>query len=506
MMKAVFVLSLIAANSAYAKEIAENHYLGIGGGYNPSGSQAVLELNTLWFQKLVQNSAASSSSVLFASGNEMECRDINIVDESFSFEEKLFAGFFGSRNANCQYRHNRIPDLDGPASRQDTADQLNIASTSNLKRFRFYFTGHGSPDDSSEHAKYESNVMDLWNRDSMNVQEFVSILDGFKPEAQIQVVMVQCFSGGFSQMNFVGGKMGGDLSSADRCGFFSQVKDRVASGCTPDVKIREEYSPYFFAALSGQSEKGETVNADFDKNGTVSSNEAHAYVIINENAVDIPITTSSQLLRDLGLKLELQDQLESLNDISKRFSPDEKAVWTGLTRLLKMNIRVSEAPHRKIVGAIEKIKLPYEAAKNAQEQAQGYLDSVWSIIRNDMLGRYPTIEATYAAINGKRRLASIQSIRSAFQFMKNHPVFEQFSDAVKASEAADKAVDKWEKRKVKLERLLYLIETKLLEKKLADAKNELWSKRYADLKACEAASFFHDLNRVSTSEPIVQNP
>ena len=112
--------------------------------------------------------------------------------------------------------------------------------------------------------------------------------------------MVQCYAGGFAHTIFDKADANAGLSTSDRCGFFAQVHDRGAAGCTPDANDAdyEEYSSYFWVALAGKSRVGKAVDtADYDKNGQVSFAEAHAYAMIESDTIDVPVRTSGVLLR-----------------------------------------------------------------------------------------------------------------------------------------------------------------------------------------------------------------
>jgi hypothetical protein len=111
---------------------------------------------------------------------------------------------------------------------------------------------------------------------------------------------VQCYAGGFSHSIFHEADTDKGLADRPRCGFFSQVHDRVAAGCTPDVDEAnyQEYSSFFWAALAGRTRLGAPVpRIDFDGNGVTSLDEAHAYAVIESDTVDIPLRTSDAFLQ-----------------------------------------------------------------------------------------------------------------------------------------------------------------------------------------------------------------
>src|SRR5262249_21160073 len=72
------------------------------------------------------------------------------------------------------------------------------------------------------------------------------------------------------------------------------------AGCTSDISEEDykEYSTYFWAALYGKTRLGEAiVRPDYDGDGKVSFDEAHAYVQLMSDTVDIPVCTSDAFLR-----------------------------------------------------------------------------------------------------------------------------------------------------------------------------------------------------------------
>jgi hypothetical protein len=112
--------------------------------------------------------------------------------------------------------------------------------------------------------------------------------------------MAQCFSGSFAGLVHRGGNPKAALAQHDRCGFFAAPKDRPAAGCSPraDESLYDDYTTRFFAALSGSTRtKQPAPDADLDGDGAVSLEEAHYAAVILEDTMDVPITTSEDLLR-----------------------------------------------------------------------------------------------------------------------------------------------------------------------------------------------------------------
>ncbi len=471
---------------------SKDYYMSVGGGYSPSGAQGVLELNMKNFSKKLSSLAADNSIVqLYGGGCQKESLDVYVKAKDFTFEDLLFTTFFeGNSDSECVWRHNELEHLDGASTKDNVeyflADQ--IRRTRKNDNFRFYFTGHGSK--KSREDKDDESQMDLWGVESaMLASEFVSELDKLPVEAHTQVLMVQCFSGGFTKMNFEGGETTNKLSSHNRCGFFSQLPDRLAAGCTPDLEKREEYSRYFMEAYNGMTEKAEAISADYNKDGVVGANEAHAYVVKNEKSIDVPITTSSWFLRQKEIKIHHNLEKATLKRVLSLMTDLERSVFASLISTTGLEIQESDRLFMKIKTAIKKEKEFKEKAESAATKAQDYLDSIFKEIKFYLKERYPVFYSSYGITHGSAKVMSSEMALKAKESMLKHPKYELFKNAYKARDAATEVEEVWERRVVQLERLEYLVETKLMELSLEKVSDDL-KKRYKELQDCESRPFF----------------
>ena len=98
----------------------EDFFLTIGGGYAPSGNQASLEKNVLFYQRLLAGRQLLSKphAVFFADGNsaglDLQVMDRNAVPRA----NQLMAEFFGSdTDLGLSYRNHEVPGVRG-ASKQ----------------------------------------------------------------------------------------------------------------------------------------------------------------------------------------------------------------------------------------------------------------------------------------------------------------------------------------------------------------------------------------------------
>jgi hypothetical protein len=479
----IFVALCLMSSLAMARD----YYLSVGGGYEPSMSQGVLELNMKNFYARVNKTNAEKSLIqLYGGGCNPDSLDVYTTAKEFSLEDRLFAVFFKAHDdAECVWRHNQIPSLNGASTKENLEHYLNEHKdwVKHDDSFRFYFTGHGSQND-------EVSQMDLWGIESdMKVPEFVSKLDEYPEESPTQVLMVQCYSGGFANMNYKGGDPKAELSSHQRCGFFSQLPDRLAAGCTPDLEQREEYSRYFLEASQSKTEKGQVINVDYNKDGVVGSDEAHAYVVAHEKSIDVPISTSSWLLRQKNVKIKSKQKGLSLKEFRNIMNASESVVLSALLKSTGLSMVDDDRALLKVKAAIKSEKDLQASAKDAREKAQEYLDKIFTDIKFDLKERFPIFYTTYGITLGTQKVLNSELAGRARAALKKHPKYQIFKAAFVSRDKASNVEELWERRVVQLERLEYLLETKLMEESLKNSKSTIMQ-RYKELKTCESKPYF----------------
>ena len=340
-----FLLAVFGLLLCASPGLALDHFLTIGGGYNPSGNQVSLEKNVLMFQQFLMERYPNGvpHDVFFADG-DAPGRDLQFADPTYHIPKvnQLLARLAREENdLGYQYRSHQVPGVQGPSAR-DTIDRWFQEVGSKLPagdRLFIYFTGHGG-----KTSDPNNTVIHLWNQQRMSVQEFSKLLDRVPTEIPIVMVMVQCYSGGFANTIFQEGLIGKGATSANRCGFFATVQDRVAAGCTPDIveENYKEYSSYFWAAIRGRTRGGEPIAMpDIDLDGRVSFAEAHAYSLITSDTIDISIKTSDALLRSVSRNSgkaaeELLTAGASYQQLIAVASPIDRAVLDGLSKQLSL--------------------------------------------------------------------------------------------------------------------------------------------------------------------------
>ena len=317
---AAMILSLTTSASD-----AKDHFLAVGGGFDPTGNQLSIETNLLHFQDVLAAVRPDEPAVdiYFADGAaeepDVQYRDAEL-EKNCPPARRMMAEILGDgESVGLRYRNHRVRDVRGPTDRGLLERRLRELSRE-LKsgdRLIVFAEGHGDEAYGDNDYDYEAgewvekpaaeggeelyNKFDtsyfLWERESLAASEFGQWLDRIGRDVTVVLIMGQCYAGGFSHAIFHRNDAELGLSPHARCGFFAQVHDRPAAGCTPDDEF-EEYGSYFWSALGGKSRSGdEAVNADFDTSGAVSFAEAHAYAIIESGTFDVPVQTSGALLR-----------------------------------------------------------------------------------------------------------------------------------------------------------------------------------------------------------------
>ncbi len=343
-----FIIFAFAMAPPSAKVVhAKNYFLTIGGGYLPSGNQASLERNVLYFQRTLNDRFESDieHDIFFADGNDSQA-DLQVMDRDRVPEpNRLMAEFFGSqRNLGVSYRDHEISDVIDSTKPENLKKWFKEEGTKLEPgdRLFIYVTSHGNG--SSDKKKPHNTTIATCGRTSLSVKEMAQSLDLLNDQVEVVVVMVQCHAGGFARLIYKEADPELGLSSQRRIGFFATVHDRPAAGCTPDINEANyaEYSSYFLAALSGVDRLGQTIEKpDFDGDGTISFEEAHGYVILTADTIDFPIKTSDIFL-DQFSKFG-KDDSELLPDdlaydkVLELATSTERAVLEGLSDQLELS-------------------------------------------------------------------------------------------------------------------------------------------------------------------------
>jgi hypothetical protein len=178
-------------------------------------------------------------------------------------------------------------------------------------------------------------------------------------------MMSQCYSGSFTNLIYKNGDRRQPIAKQRRCGFFATIKTLPSVGCTPEVDEADyqDYSSSFYAGLTGVNRVNQPVpSADYNLNGKVAYNEAHAYAKIDDKSTDLPISTSETWLQDRASQKDrdviVNQPIASLL-VSAR--PEQHFVVSSIIKMLNINSALSFNQNKKVLALIlnDEIKQTY---------------------------------------------------------------------------------------------------------------------------------------------------
>jgi hypothetical protein len=556
----VALVTFITAGLAEAKD----HFVTIGGGYSPTGNQVSLEKNVLFMQNVLASKRPDHPphDIYFADGNDPD-RDVHYRDPDFEtnvpLARRMLAEILGETDSmDFTYRNHEIPNETGPAEKETLAARFRqlASELQSGDRLIVYATGHGGEARGGRGGGLRrrggaggrgrnpyNTTLYTWGDDRISASEFSDWLSGFRTDVNVVLVMVQCHSGGFAHTIFEQANASQPLALHARCGFFSQVHDRVAAGCTPDVDEADyqEYSSFFLAALAGKTRAGaELTGVDYDKNGQVSFSEAHAYAVIASDTIDIPITTSDAFLRTYsraegstagtppvetapqrrgrgrgrGPQPELNEGNEPANASQPQSNPPPNGGPTGaparveglmsfagpiarLAEIARPDQRaiLEQLPARlgiRPTASVEDVRRRLETAERDIQSANVRLneatdiyDDAVAVARDDVRRIWPELNSTYTPL-----AIALASERSQ-EFISRVMALDSFGQLRVARTARDRASDdrlNTERTEAKVQRLLRTCEDIVLAANLTKVATPEITKRYEQLIKLEAGT------------------
>ncbi|MGB7324555.1 MAG: hypothetical protein WBD31_06770 [Rubripirellula sp.] len=482
--------------TGHLRASANDHFLTIGGGYAASGNQVSLEKNVLLFQRVIKATYATKTGLpspiadtYFADGND-PASDLQVIDPaSIPEANRWMAELFGDTNdLGLSYRNHQVPGTRDAATADNVRRWFDRASN-NIQsgdRLFVYVTAHGTPS-SNDEKPFDTEIA-LWENSSLKMSEFSSLLDKLPDDLDVVVVMVQCYAGGFSRFCYVSGDPKKGLTKQRRVGFFATVHDRPAAGCTPDVDETNyvEYSTYFWAALQGVDRSGNPIERpDYDNDGRVGFNEAHAYTVINAATIDIPLTTSSEYLsihsrfageRDSDAEFDLLENDEAYSLVLPLGTPAQQAILEGLSSRLGLD---SE----------DRITVAWEAgqpqrgrrrSRATRSDADVELETIRKRIKSDLTKRWPELA------NVMNPVAIELVTNRANEFVKTIKQHPKYARMVKLMDQNDTAMNQEERRAMHM-RFIRVVDDVVLAENLRRLGNRKQIGEFGALVKAESA-------------------
>jgi hypothetical protein len=461
----------------------EDHFLTIGGGESPTNNQVSLEKNILYLQRFLSDSGLGSMGhdIYFANGKETG-RDIQFVDPTTPppRANALLAQVFNNEdNLDASYRAHSIPGVRGAANRAAIGKWFETMAPK-LKesdRLFIYFSGHGAAGKPARNT-----TLALWGEGSMPVKEFVALLDKLDPKVQVVLIMVQCHAAGFADVIFKDAQAGTTMSNASRCGFFATSAERMAAGCTSDIDEDNyrEYSTYFWAALYGRTRTGQAVRRpDYDGDGHVSLNEAHAYVQITSDTIDIPVATSDIFLRSCSKaekgKAEMVNSEDDVDALLGLARPEQRAVIEELSKQLELKAEGRMVETKNLADKYDKERKGLDSQKRKLQRDLGGLRGQ---IQSAVKQKWPEFANPWNAKVGEILKKEGDDVVKAIE---SHPRFKRFDELSHEIEGVDARNRDLERKWVKCQRLMQTLQSVALAGNLEKVATPELQEKYREI-------------------------
>jgi hypothetical protein len=303
--------------------------LVFGTGWGAEGTQASIEANVMALDRTL-----TVDRVLIGGGAETRSVQVSApVDET---SELLGLVLDRSDGLHVGYRKPILVKA-GPATKDEVLKVLGELLASG-RPVVVFGAGHGKGSDDDGPASLE-----LWGPDDrLSVEALDTAIDHAHPKAALAMVLGQCHSGAFTQLAHAG-------EDPPRCVFAAVPGDRPSAGCTADLSDPSARA-YLDTIANAFSER----RGDRDGDGKVSLVEAHAFAILNDTTIDVPIKSSDDWLEAKVKKIVLDvSSLAKASPLEKivldEGLPPEwkkrppKAIEAELTRLEKEEARLDES-------------------------------------------------------------------------------------------------------------------------------------------------------------------
>lgn len=474
------------------------HFLILGGGYSPSGNQVSLEKNVLYFRRVLGELGLlrSPRHLFFADGRD-KGRDLQFMDPAFEIPEtnRALAELLGSTKGIAnQYRSNGLAP-NGPSSLAELDKWLNQTGAKLKKddQLLIYFTGHGGKGD----KKYPHNTtVHLWNKQKVKMSDFTKRLDKLPVDTPVVMVMVQCYSGGFANVIFKEGDPKKGMAEHSRAGFFATVHNRVAAGCTPDIREEnyQEYSTNFWEAISGKTRLGRIIEKpDFNGDGKISYAEAHAHVILSSDTIDVPVKTTDAFLRQYSRTLPDKNKkgdqekadawvkpTDRYADVLKCAGTAERAILEGLSTQLKLDDDNRDKEAKDLMNELEKQRRAFAEQKKKPEAERNRIKGK---LATEVRKRWPESSNPYHP--NARALFEPDQSKELLTILNKNGEWAKYLKAKEAISKLEKKRFELDRRKVKCMRFLRALENVALESNLPLVAEDATLARHEKLKALE---------------------
>jgi len=249
--------------------------------------------------------------------------------------------------------------------------------------------------------------------------------------------------------------------------------------------------------LAGRTRAGAPItSADYDKDGTVSFAEAHAYAVLESDTIDVPVRTTDVLLRtfsergsdnadkkpdDNGTKTNLLKLAGPLAGLLDKATPEERAILVGLTKRLALedptveSLRTKVEQHDKVIkAAAERLASANRTTRRAKERAQQDLYDTWPELRKS----YSPLAVDLLTKQAEEFVSRVEKL----------PSYAALRAALEREAAIDREHLDLERQRAKVERLLRTAENIVLATNLPQVASPEIVSRHEKLRRLEEST------------------
>jgi hypothetical protein len=445
----------------------------IGGGPDVSESQVQIERNVLWVLRAMDSLPGERKvRVFFTDGQEAnpDVHEWAPPPETAAALQPLARVFDAHWRNGLRYRDHGIPHIAGTTE----ADRLSEALGADLRALKpgnrgwLIFTGHGTQ---GEHL---DNRLELWNGTQLSASDLQALLDQASPESRVRFLFAQCYSGAFAKLATPG---------SDRCGFLAAPADQVSEGCSAAVEKSdyEDYSTFFFAALTGRPRNHSGLNGrpDWDSDGLVTPLEAHFHVLTTAFSADVPRATSEALL--------LEWRPGDLPDLLAGMGRDENeylAMAAAMMRSIGIDpdAQPDKEMHRRQLG----LQGQWERLEQDQERLRKDIVASQAGLQRQVLKRWPRAAAPYTLAF---REFHAEDLEAAQAFIEAHPKYPELRQRQELFLEQDDQALRLRRERNQLYKIAHVARLGRLKAALGLEGPADLQERYRRLRACESAPF-----------------
>lgn len=445
----------------------------IGGGPNAFRSQVQIERNVLWVLQAIDSLPGERRLRVFFTDGDEPTPDIHewaTPPETAAALQPLARVFDAYWSNGLQFRNHQIPGVAGMTEAGRLVQNLEADLRALPPGYRgwFLFVGHGT------YSADLNNVLELWGDTGLNVSELGALLDLAPRQGRLRFLFTQCYSGAFAKLA---------RPDTDRCGFLAAAPDQMSEGCSPAVEESdyEDYSTYFFAALTGRPRDHAGLDGipDWNNDGEVTPLEAHYHVLATAFSADTPRTTSEVLL----LESPLVGQPDLLADID----PDENDYMAlAVAMMRRAGIDPDKEPGKEMHRRDQLLQDRWERLQQAQVGLRQEIVSTQQVLKQRLLRRWPEAALTYTRNFGDFVAEDLELAQAFIQAQSEYIELRRSQDRYIAQDEQALQLRRERNQLHKIGHTLRL--GRLLADLERDGPADLLA-RYRKLRACESAPF-----------------